>query len=148
MPAASHAPIWMRTAAFTSKFFVGHLPPERFHEAFHIERRGLFVIQLAHHRDLPVRSKRKVSARQLIGRVNAARARESQDKERERIAAALQRTISRMTTRGGSSIPIFTRKWPTAVQHRQGLRRPLRDATRASGRDRRGLAQRRDKPRR
>jgi hypothetical protein len=52
----------MRTATLPSKFFIGHLPPERLHEAFHIERSGFFVIQLAHHRDLPVRSQRKVSA--------------------------------------------------------------------------------------
>ena len=61
----------MRTTALPSKFLVGHLPPERLHEAFHIECCRLFVVQLAHHRDLPGRPQRELLPRQLT--VAAAR---------------------------------------------------------------------------
>ena len=41
-----------RTTALPSELLVGYLSPERLHEAFHVERGRLLVVQLTDHRDL------------------------------------------------------------------------------------------------
>jgi hypothetical protein len=41
------------TATLPSEFLVGHLAPKRLHERLHVQGRGLFVVELAYHRDLP-----------------------------------------------------------------------------------------------